>query len=340
MNKFIAKLFNGPLDIIGDVHGEIDALKNLIHVLGYDEKGNHPEQRKLIFVGDLCDRGIDSIAVIRFVKEMMDLGNAQCVLGNHELNILTSSKRDGNGWFFGSPHNDDHSIVSLNAKKATKEDRVFICDFLNQLPLALESNHLRIVHACWDTQAINEIRVQNDEPISKVYFDYQNKIQNELIHTGIDKLSNIEEKSYSLDNEHASIPLLKNLALKKMSEQMGNPIRVITSGVENITDYPFFAGGSWRMVDRISWWDSYDDHIPVIIGHYWRKFNHQTDGLFADIQPNHWFGKRKNVFCIDFSVGKRYVDRIEKKEFIDLLCAIRFPENILVFENSHTVMAK
>lgn len=58
MNKFIAKLFNGPLDIIGDVHGEIDALKNLIRVLGYDEKGNHPEQRKLIFVGDICDRGI------------------------------------------------------------------------------------------------------------------------------------------------------------------------------------------------------------------------------------------------------------------------------------------
>ncbi len=75
--------------------------------LGYDQHGHHPEQRKLIFVGDLCDRGQDSVAVIKRVKQLVDEGYAQCVMGNHELNLLTDTLREGNGWFFGSPHQDD-----------------------------------------------------------------------------------------------------------------------------------------------------------------------------------------------------------------------------------------
>ena len=106
-NLFIQRIYDAPIDIIGDIHGEIDALQNLIQILGYDRDGNHNENRKLIFVGDLCDRGLDSVAVIKLVKHLVDNGNAQCVLGNHELNILIHSKREGNGWFFGSPHEDD-----------------------------------------------------------------------------------------------------------------------------------------------------------------------------------------------------------------------------------------
>lgn len=57
-NIFIQRIYDAPIDIIGDIHGEIDALQNLIQILGYDRDGNHNENRKLIFVGDLCDRCI------------------------------------------------------------------------------------------------------------------------------------------------------------------------------------------------------------------------------------------------------------------------------------------
>ncbi|MEK5745928.1 metallophosphoesterase, partial [Acinetobacter variabilis] len=78
--------------------GEIDALNSLLHVMGYNLKGEHPEQRKLIFVGDLCDRGQNSVAVIQQVKILMERAHAYCVLGNHELNLLNQSYREGNGW--------------------------------------------------------------------------------------------------------------------------------------------------------------------------------------------------------------------------------------------------
>ena len=84
----------GPLDIIGDVHGEWAALQALLHHLGYDEQGRHPQGRKLVFVGDLCDRGQDSPAVLDWVTQAMAAERAWAVLGNHELNLLISDPKD------------------------------------------------------------------------------------------------------------------------------------------------------------------------------------------------------------------------------------------------------
>ena len=52
----VRPLFSGPLDIIADVHGEIDALRSLLRHLGYREDGTHAEGRRVVFVGDLTDR--------------------------------------------------------------------------------------------------------------------------------------------------------------------------------------------------------------------------------------------------------------------------------------------
>lgn len=51
----VKNLPDGPLDIVGDVHGELDALKQLLEVMGYSVDGVHPEGRKLVFVGDLTE---------------------------------------------------------------------------------------------------------------------------------------------------------------------------------------------------------------------------------------------------------------------------------------------
>ena len=64
----VEKLSDGPLDIVGDVHGELTALISLLNVLGYSADGVHPDGRKLVFVGDLTDRGPDSPGVINSVR--------------------------------------------------------------------------------------------------------------------------------------------------------------------------------------------------------------------------------------------------------------------------------
>lgn len=170
---FIQQLFDAPLDIIGDIHGEIAALQDLLQVLGYDDNGNHPENRKLIFVGDLCDRGLDSVAVILLVKQLVESGNAQCVLGNHELNLLINSRREGNGWFFGSPHEDDDKTFIF--KKASLEDKKVISEFLSTLPLALESKKLRVVHACWDKKSIESLKQIRLGSIKQTYRHFVEK---------------------------------------------------------------------------------------------------------------------------------------------------------------------
>ena len=85
----------GPFDIIGDVHGCAAELRELTEKLGYrvetTEEGLravHPEGRRLVFVGDLVDRGPDSPGVLRFVRDVVRTSQALCVPGNHDVKLL------------------------------------------------------------------------------------------------------------------------------------------------------------------------------------------------------------------------------------------------------------
>ncbi|RIK35297.1 MAG: hypothetical protein DCC58_20665 [Chloroflexi bacterium] len=78
-----------PYDIIGDVHGCIDELLDLVQRLGYtlepDGRGiRHPLGRTAIFIGDLNDRGPGSITVWQLVLASLARGTARYVPGNHD----------------------------------------------------------------------------------------------------------------------------------------------------------------------------------------------------------------------------------------------------------------
>jgi protein phosphatase len=83
---------HGPFDIIGDVHGCYDELIELLGVLGYAEQPGgawrHTEGRKLVFVGDLVDRGPKSPWVVRLAIESTKAGTAICVPGNHDVKFM------------------------------------------------------------------------------------------------------------------------------------------------------------------------------------------------------------------------------------------------------------
>jgi protein phosphatase len=83
---------HGPFDIIGDVHGCGEELLELLEKLGYEAGpgGSYfsPAGRKLVFLGDLVDRGPKSPEVVRLVLESVKAGNALCVPGNHDVKFM------------------------------------------------------------------------------------------------------------------------------------------------------------------------------------------------------------------------------------------------------------
>src|SRR5260370_95616 len=93
---------HGPFDLIGDVHGCCDELVELLTQLGYSvEKQSSsadspaysvkpPEGRKVVFLGDLVDRGPKIPEVLRLVMSMAQAGTALFVPGNHYINLITT----------------------------------------------------------------------------------------------------------------------------------------------------------------------------------------------------------------------------------------------------------
>ena len=84
---------HGPFDIVGDIHGCAEELRDLLGKLGYieDEKSGsyrHPEGRRAFFVGDLVDRGPGVVEALDIVRKMVQTSSALCVPGNHDEKFL------------------------------------------------------------------------------------------------------------------------------------------------------------------------------------------------------------------------------------------------------------
>jgi len=269
---FPAALQSGPLDIVGDVHGELDALHDLLARLGYDNDGSHPDQRHLVFVGDLGDRGPDSPGVIRQVAGMVRAGRAQCVLGNHELSLLRGVKKPGNGWFFATDH--DHARGEFpDCQPATAADREAFVGFIATLPLALERPDLRIVHAAWHPASLAILdRELDGHSVLGVYAQHKTAADEWAQQSNIGAQAERERRKWSqhLTDAQAEVPLLTAIGRNDEYFQMRNPVRVLTSGVEQLAEKTFYASGKWRMVNRVAWWQDYQDEVPVLFGHYWR----------------------------------------------------------------------
>ena len=115
----------GPFDIIGDIHGCCDELETLLQALGYDvafdgEGGERkvdvkaPPDRRVIFVGDLVDRGPRSPDVLRLVMAMVEEGAALCVIGNHENKFLR--------WLNGRNVKPSHGLAETIAQMESESN--------------------------------------------------------------------------------------------------------------------------------------------------------------------------------------------------------------------------
>lgn len=308
--KARGSLPDGPLDLVGDIHGEISALGSLMGHLGYQPDGSHAEGRRLVFVGDLIDRGPDSPGVVRRVADLVERGRSLTIMGNHDLNAVAHREKKENTWLFG------HGPVSEAVKAVTTErERDEIIAFLRQQPLALERDDLRVVHACWDDGAIRCLDGEGDP--AEAYHDHEARIEKMLA------------------GETDSVT-------RKLALQNQNPMKLITSGPEVRAAVPFVANGEDRNESRHPWWNDYGDGPFVVFGHYWRNPVPGVvwdDGLFPG-QSIHSALGAGNAICIDYSVGGRWYERTQGRgdgSFLGKLAALRWPERTLVFDDGECV---
>ena len=343
--SLVQTLADTPTDIIGDIHGEFEALEHLLAVLGYPAAGPHPDGRQLVFTGDLVDRGPDSPAVVERVMALVEEGVAHCVLGNHELNILRGVRKGGNDWLLDAGSEQRAAFRYASTGQACRYR-----DFFERQPFALVGPHLRVVHACWNDASVAALaRLSAEGGIGALYRELEAAIVAGMANKPVagrkrDELAQYGER---IADRQWSAVVLPAHAEVDLALQMDNPLRVLTTSEEMVAREPYWAGGKWRMTQRVPWWDHYRGEVPVVIGHFWRMFDSEArrvTGMFGpDVfegVPSHaWMGRHKNVYCVDYSVGQRHLERQQDSadEFHGKLAALRYPEWEVVHDDRSAV---
>jgi hypothetical protein len=135
-------------DIIGDVHGCADKLATLLKELGYahsDGAYRHPEQRQVVFVGDLIDRGPLQLESVAIPRAMVEHGTAQMIIGNHEFNAVAFATRNADNTDWCRPHTTKNRSQHEDFIKAAGFGSVAHRSILNwfmSLPLWLDLDGL------------------------------------------------------------------------------------------------------------------------------------------------------------------------------------------------------
>lgn len=151
---------HGPFDIIGDVHGCYDELVELIETLGYQKiqpvSNNHPlsspyyqhaDGRKIVFLGDIVDRGLKVLDSLKLVYNMVQTNNALCVPGNHDMKFM----RKLSGKDVQITHGLAETLAEMDAlpeeikKDFQKEARAFLDSLVSHY--VLDGGKLVVSHA-------------------------------------------------------------------------------------------------------------------------------------------------------------------------------------------------
>lgn len=297
-------------DIIGDIHGHADALEALLTSMGYQKRidaWRHPD-RQAIFVGDFIDRGPKQFESVNIVRRMVDAGSAQAIMGNHEFNAIAWFVPDKKqtGEYLRPHHSPKYGEKNFQQHKAFLDEVIGtphheeIIEWFLTLPLWLELDGIRVVHACWHSDHMRYL-TKGKKPL----LAEGNRLTEDLMVKACREPKNEEEK----DTARSTV---------------FKAVEALTKGIEiPLPESRFFIDkdGHKRHRVRTCWWDSdatsfqqaalldederkklpegqIPDHVrlghdggkPIFIGHYWRTG-----------EPRLLSNK---VACVDYSIAK------------------------------------
>lgn len=275
-------------DIVGDIHGYAEPLRQLLNKLGYEKRGGvyRHSERQMLFLGDFIDRGPEQREVLSIARTMCDAGSAQAVMGNHEFNAIGWATQDRRGGYLRPrcDKNEKQHAEFLRQLGSDSADHVSAVNWFRTLPVWLELPEIRLIHACWH------------EPSRQAMLPY------------LDAGARFTEQGFHICNQRGSDGYECAETLLKGPEQR------LPDGISF-----FDKDGHHRDSVRLKWWDSdattfrtaaigvedsqdqlpddpllsnyfYAENKPVFFGHYWLK------GEPAISSPN--------AACLDYSVAK------------------------------------
>lgn len=295
-------------DLIGDIHGYATPLKHLLEKLGYQEvQGlwSHPE-RRVIFLGDFIDRGPEQIDVVGIARAMIEAGTALAVMGNHEFNAVAWATEAPT--HPGAPlraHSEknrgQHAAYLEQAVEGSALHREHI-DWFKTLPLYLDLDGLRVVHACWHLPSIETLQ------------DYLDDDQCILPHAWPD-LALKEGKGFdALETllKGLEIPLPKGYRFFDKDRNPRYHVRTRWWELEQLTyrDLAMVPGEAIAQIPHEpvpkDVLPGYDGDKPLFVGHYW---------LTGTPEP-----LNRHIACLDYSIAGRDFEPGETPK----LCAYRW----------------
>ena len=223
----------------------------------------------------------------------------------------------------------------------TDTERGEIERFIASMPLALEREDIRAVHASWGPVEGLRSRL----PLTELFRRFEHEVLENLQRDGTQRTASWRVRWQALQDQGTEPTLDRELQDQEYCIQNGNPIKWLTSGPEGKRDTLTWLSGRWRQLERLAWWRGYHDATPVVIGHYWRTLpvgspcDVVQEGMFQGATPHGGLGPLQNVFCIDYSVGKRFLDRIRSRPLSGRLAALLWPERLLVFDDGQVLEA-
>ena len=154
---------NRKYDVIGDIHGCVKVLERLLSGLGYRRQNGvwRHRERQALFLGDLVDRGPHIREVVHLVRDMMDAGQAQCLMGNHEWYALVWDEPMANGQGTVRQHSENNLRLireTLDQFANYPADWQDFRAWVREMPFMLDAGRFRLVHACWDDDLIRGLR--------------------------------------------------------------------------------------------------------------------------------------------------------------------------------------
>jgi len=303
-------------DIIGDIHGYASALKRLLLTLGYQELNGiwQHHERKVIFLGDFVDRGPEQVETVQIARRMVETGYALAVMGNHEFNAVA--------WATAHPTQADEFLRSHSQKNRAQHQEFLAqigecssehqqtIEWFKSLPLFLDLDGLRVIHACWHPQKIETL---------KPLLDDNARLRSEAWQAVCDEVTDaFEAVETLLKGMEIPLPIGVHFKDKDGHSRTSTRTRWWDQG-EQLT-YRDLAIVPPSIIEQIPHEPvpahlqaGYDGCKPLFIGHYWMS---GTPTLMTD-----------QIACLDYSIASNNINQAK-------LCAYRWSGEPILSEKN------